>query len=446
MRFIYTMLPVLLMPLGALGQTPNDGMDDTEAVQAYLDKLSDPSAVQRNPLPAGKLIISDTLRISHTMGLKVSGAGGQNRSPERGWDNVRLGTIFDWHGEADKPILELTGCTGLVLEGINFLGEASHGILIRDGQGSLNIALRDCGFVGQTVGIQCGTDRTESTCANITYDNCHFERMGEAGVRLMNRQSLQHLFLRPLFTWSPIAIDVQAGGNITVISGGTFEIDEFLKLGGVASNTRGFRVEGLRFDGNPTRTAWVNFYDTDRRRTYGIITFDNCTQNNGQKESDLPLVTAAPGSRVVLRDCSFSGGMENWAQVYSEKRNDDEWTPGELIVENCDGLDGNNLHELVTTKGARAFFAFERCGTLYGPTRSLRSLPVSDDVVTPEADDAVMPEASPDSAPEVMDALTPDEIAALRALLQRHEAILDAADGIEQIKSGRLEVTLPDAE
>jgi hypothetical protein len=199
-------------------------------------------------------------------------------------------------------MLELSGCTGLVIEGINFeaateesrdesqetraandnsgsqlsalnsqLGTAAQCILIRHGAGSLNIAIRDCGFVGGMVGIQCGSAWGESTCANITYDNCHFEQQGEACVRIVNAQSLEHLFVRPQFAWSPIAIDVQGGGDVSVVGGGTFEMKTFLKLGRIGSNARGFDVASVRFDGDNTRTAWLAVANTAAARTYGAV-------------------------------------------------------------------------------------------------------------------------------------------------------------------------------
>jgi hypothetical protein len=267
-------------------------------------------------------------------------------------------------------MLELVGCTGFVLEGINFEAPESCAqcILIRHGAGSLNIAIRDCGFVGGKVAIQCGTTPGELTCANITYDNCHFERQTEACVRIVNLQSLEHLFLRPQFTHSPLAIDVQAGGDVSVVGGGTYELGTFLKLGRIGSNTRGFDVSSVRFDGKNTRTAWLALAETDRARTYGAITFANCSQNNGQKESELPLVTIGPGSRVVLRECSFAGGPllgGNLAHVYSDRR-----AAGELVVENCDGLHGQRLPEYVKVTGDRAYYTFLRCGDLYTHTGS----------------------------------------------------------------------------
>lgn len=355
----------------------DDKRDDTAGLQQYLDEIKKPGHRQRPPLPAGRMIISDTLKVNKSMGLRIAGSGGQNRSTSPGWNPFRAGTILVWKGPADKPMLELTGCTGLVMERVNFEvpegSDTAQCILIRHGAGSLNIVFRDCGFIGGKVGIQCGAEVRESTCANVTYDNCHFERQTEACVRLMNLQSLEHLFLRPKFAFAPIAIDVQAGGDVSVLGGGTFEMEAFLKLGRVGSNTRGFDVASVRFDGTKTRTAWLAFADSDTTRTYGAITFNNCSQNNGQKLSDAPLVTVAPGSRVVLRECSFAadtllGG--NLAHIYSDRR-----AGGELVVENCDGLSGGRLPQYVEAKGSRAYYTFIRCGNLYGPTGSATNAP-----------------------------------------------------------------------
>jgi hypothetical protein len=252
---------------------------------------------------------------------------------------------------------------------------AAQCVLIRHGTGSLNLVFRDCGFVGGKVGIQCGTAWGESTCANVTYDNCHFEQQSEACVRIVNAQSLEHLFVRPQFAFSPVAIDVQGGGDVSVTGGGTFEMTTFLKLGRIGKNARGFDVASVRFDGKTTRTAWLAVADTDTARAYGAITFRNCSQNHGQRESELPLVTVGPGARVVVRECSFAGATltgGNLAHIYSDRR-----AGGELVVENCDGLNGQTLPEYVEAKGDRAYYAFIRCGDLYGPTGSASNFPES---------------------------------------------------------------------
>lgn len=352
---------------------PNDDRDDTRGVQLYLDALTRPETQHRPPLPAGRLLISDTLKIHRTMGYRLSGSGGVNRSRSKGWDRHRVGTILVWTGPPDKPILEVSGCSGMVIEGINFDGPASAGILIRSSGGSLNFAIRDCAFMGQAVGIQCGSSYEEGTCANITYDNCHFEALTEACVRMVNAQSVEHLFLRPLFVRSPVGIDMTAGGVLAVVGGGAYELDTFLRLGQQGSNNRGFSVQGFRFDGQGTRTQWLAFANPHRARTFGTITFANCSQSHGQKQSDEPLITVAPGSRVVVRECSFSaaplvGG--NLAHIHSDRR-----ASGELIVENCDGLGGDNLVDYIRTHGDRAYYTFRRCGNLYGQAASISNFP-----------------------------------------------------------------------
>jgi hypothetical protein len=89
----------------------------------------------------------------------------------------------------------------------------------------------------------------------------------------------------------------------------------------------------------------------------------------------LPLVTVAPGARVVLRECSFAGATlpgGNLAHIYSDRR-----AAGELVVENCDGLRGPSLADYVQAKGKRAFYAFIRCGDLYSETASASNFPAT---------------------------------------------------------------------
>lgn len=369
---------LFLVTPSARTQIPNDDIDDTVWLQKYIDDLSKPATTERKPLAAGRYLASG-LKAGPAMGLKLEGAGGQNRSPNPGWDRYRVGTIIQWNGkEGDKPLLTVAGCSGLVLEGINFEGAADTGLLISHGHtGCLNIAIRNCGFIGmKKVGILCGIGPGEATSANVTYDNCHFDAIGEACVRIVNEQSLEHLFLRPQFAWTDIAIDVQGGGDVSVLGGGSYEIKRLLNLGRVGSNSRGFDISSVRLDGDNTRSAYLTFDDTDTARSYGTITFSNMTQNNGQRQSTRPLITVAPGARVVARECSFNGSFQNFARVHSDNR-----ANGELIFEYCDGISSNDLGTLVQTKGTRSYYKFNLCGSIWGPTKSLSTFP--GDIIEP---------------------------------------------------------------
>ena len=99
----FAVLAIVLLTSTAHAQVPNDQVDDTQYLQTWLDEQSKP-ATDRKPLAAGKYIVSETLRLGPTMGLKISGAGGHDRSPNAGWDAFRAGTIFEWRGEAGGTI------------------------------------------------------------------------------------------------------------------------------------------------------------------------------------------------------------------------------------------------------------------------------------------------------------------------------------------------------
>lgn len=343
-------------------------MDDQDFLQKYF---SDLRPAVRVPLEPRVYQVTDTLRVGPAMGLKLCGAGGQNRGTAA-WDPYRACTILNWRGPAGKPMLVAAGCTGLVLEGINLSGPASVGLVYHHGRfGALNAAIRDCGFQGMDVGIQCGTAWGESTSANITYDNCHFEHHKEACVRIVNAQSLEHLFLRPQFAWSPRGIDVQGGGDVSVLGGGCYELGSILHLGRIGGNARGFDISSMRPDGKNKRTAFLTVNDTDRAMGYGTVTFANMSQNDGQKgDTSLPLVTVPPGCRVVMRDCSFNGSLDNWAKVYSDRN-----ANGELSIQDCDGISSSEFAELVQTKGDRAYYEWIRCGSIWGPRATVSTFP-----------------------------------------------------------------------
>lgn len=348
--------------------------DHTAEIQSMLTSASRAATAMEIKLPAGEFVIRDTLSLKTTMSFKFCGAGGPNRSPSASWDKFRCGTILQWEGPPGKPILHLDGCCGTVVEGLNFIGKASQGVLITHGAGSLNLAFRDCGFQGMAVGIQCGESQGEQTCANLVYANCIWENLTDACVRLMNLQSLEHDFDHPKFIKTPIGIDVMAGGDISVHGGGSYNMGCLMRLGNVASNTRGFDWSSFRVDGDGPRTKWLVFADKKTPRTYGAISFSSCAQNAAQLESDGPLVEVAPGSRVILEKCGFNAEKElragMLAHVYSTTK-----AAGELIVNYCDGIGGQFLENYATLRGPRSNVAYEKCGTLWGPTRSYSNFP-----------------------------------------------------------------------
>lgn len=387
-------------------------MSDTAAIQAHI------ASKTTTPIPKGVYKISDTLQLTQAYGYRLCGSGGQIRTEQQATHPKCVATVLKWNGPPDIPMLEISGNMGLVVSGLNFVaGNASQAILIRDGGGSLNLALRDIGIIGGKVGIQCGTSSGEQTCANITFDNLHCQLQTEACVRLMNLQSLEHLFLRPKFVQAPIGIDVQYGGDVSIVGGGSYEVESFLHLGNGGRNCRGFDVMSFRFDGKTTRTAWVTYDDPKKTKTFGPITFRNCAQNNGQQNSRFPLITAAPGSRIVCRECSFDGNYDNWGAVYSDRS-----AGGELIIENSDGLDGTNLESYVTRHGSRAFVEFRHCGTLYGPTGSYSTFP-----------------DRPESVPQ----FTADEADGLRELLGSRAAIAKAIHTAGRVDAGELRAAFP---
>lgn len=354
---------------------PTD-FDATDDIQSSLNAASKAATAREIKLPVGRFVITDTLRIKQTMGMRFGGSGGPNRSPSPSWDRHRVSTILDWRGPADKPVLHLDGCCGTVIEGLNIVctAKASHGVLITHGAGSLNLAFRDCGFMGMAVGIQCGESQGEQTCANIQYSSCIWENLTDACVRLMNLQSLEHDFDHPKFIKTPIGIDVVAGGDVSVRGGGSYDMGCLMRLGNVASNCRGFDWESFRVDGDGKRTKWLVFADKKTPRTYGAISFSSCAQNSAQLQSDGPLVEVAPGSRVILEKCGFHAEKELRAGMLGHVYSTDK-AAGELIVNYCDGIGGQFLSGYATMRGSRSFAEYTRCGTLWGETASWSNFP-----------------------------------------------------------------------
>ena len=84
---------------------------------------------------------------------------------------------------------------------------------------------------------------------------------------------------------------------------------------------------------------------------------------------------------MVVRDCSFhaAGTLVNGqlAEVVS-----DNLAGAELILQYCDGINSELFDNYVSVRGDRAFYAFVKCGSLWGSSRSFSTFP-EDQTATP---------------------------------------------------------------
>ncbi|MGH7127060.1 MAG: hypothetical protein ACREIV_00730 [Planctomycetaceae bacterium] len=373
--------------------------DATDAVQDALDELTRGYAVP--PLGAGYYRITKPLTLGPCMGARLAGSGNYARSLEGSWPAGMPCTVLEYDGPPEHPALTCTGTAALAIERLTIVRKNNDApaIRIRDGWGSLNITFRQVAIHGGSAGIEFGTEPTESTCANVTYDDVFWKGCTSC-VRLNNLQSLEHLFLRPQFNFAQVGVEVRRGGNVTILGGGSYQLGTLLELHRIASNTRGFNVTGFRCDGPRTRTAWLHCVEPERTRTLGAVSYNNCAQNNGQKESRLPLLTICSGARAVLRECNLNAYPDNLeggnlAHLHSNAR-----AAAELIVENCDGIRGDRLDRYLKLHGPRATALISRCGNLYTRSGYLAATTITEHGLINDILNERIPTCAPETEPE----------------------------------------------
>lgn len=307
-------------------------------------------------------VVDTPLRLGPIMGGGVRGAGGLIRSPSLGWRRLTRATRIHYVGPADRPIVTLSG-SGVVLSDLTFTGVAACAIKLVHGAGTLNFSLDRVSFMEQRVGVRCGSSRHEATCANVSYYDCYWQGCGTC-VEVFNDQSVDHRFWRPQFNWTDVGVRVVYGGCVSIVGGGCYELGTLLHIDRAGRNARGFSVRDMRCDGRGTRTAWLTVEAAGRVTNVGSIRLEGLSQVANQRRSERPLVTVPPAARCVIRECALAppdvypfslGRVVSTAEAAAE-----------LVVERCDGIDGNRLGELVELIGPRSRVAIRETGSMFG--------------------------------------------------------------------------------
>ena len=328
--------------------------DDTQLVQQAADSGA--------MLPGGRLVISSTIVLDKMAGCVVRGHGGMNRSPNPNWERKEHCTVIEWAGAPDEPMFLVKGVLGGRFSDLTLVGEAAAGVQFRHGWGTLQFKFDFCSFMGMEVGVRWGEGETENTCANCSYIGCYWQDC-QACVRLVNNQSLEHSFFNPQFNASRVGVDIEHGGSVHILGGGSHSLTSLLRVDRVGSNTRGLSVRGFRCDSGPDRTCWLETVEPTRRRTLGAVLFEAVSQITHQKHSDLPLLTLPPGGIAKISCCNFNEHHPSYADGSLVHCHADERAVSEAYFEYCDGLSASRLDETVTLRGEGNQVTFARCGT-----------------------------------------------------------------------------------
>ena len=186
--------------LGAKG----DGVtDDTEALQAIFKKADNGQVIF---FPAGKYLISDTLKLNNLYGVQIVMHGGFRS------DNLRTadcrGIFWSAKGPEDRPMLLLYNCSWVTLEGLKLDGggRAQDGLIL-DTESSAAVFKGDMVHIRSCAryGLRIATWRANHPVggvdlAFINFSNSRFTGCGskagqkDANVTVESGQSLLILF------------------------------------------------------------------------------------------------------------------------------------------------------------------------------------------------------------------------------------------------------------
>lgn len=173
-------------------------------------------------IPHGRWGIASTIQLPKVDGGALLGAGmaGTSTNAFRG-----LGTILEWYGGVDQPMIELRGVRwrieNLSLRGVP-LGRAADraavGLLVTKhnrGLGTGKSEFRNVLLEEVQVGVQCGREAGEHNNDLLGFHRLVFERCG-VGYLVVNSQAMTHMIDRLEVRSTPIAFRFLGGGMLHV--------------------------------------------------------------------------------------------------------------------------------------------------------------------------------------------------------------------------------------
>jgi len=194
--------------LGAKG----DGVtDDTKALQSIFEKVDNGQVIF---FPAGKYLISDTLKLNNLYGVQIVMHGGFRSDALRTTDC--RGIFWSAKGPEDRPMMLIYNCSHVVLEGLKLDGggRAQDGLIL-DTEGSSagfrgdNVHIRSCARYGLRIATWRdnhpvgGVDLAFISFRDSRFTNCGSKAgQKDANVTVESAQSLLILFDTCHFTCS----------------------------------------------------------------------------------------------------------------------------------------------------------------------------------------------------------------------------------------------------
>ena len=216
---------------GAIG---NDEIDDTEAIQKAINAASRTNNGGEVYIPAGRYLISETLKIDKASGLVVRGEGAMGHKAWLMSINSSQ-SLLVWTGKKDGVMIHAHGTFGCRWEKLAFCGrkidyknpqdqwiheKERAGIILlftsEVGFGNMVHYMSDVSFGQADTGIQFGSETTLKNCdSDWLFDAVHFAMLNTA-VKFKHSQAVDYTFNFIFTAAVKTVFDFESGGNLTV--------------------------------------------------------------------------------------------------------------------------------------------------------------------------------------------------------------------------------------
>lgn len=312
--------------------TPWDNVDDSPFIQAcvnFIEGSFNTRGILFFPGGAGDFYTApvetnDGYRINTTITLGNSMRGWRIQGTGLGNNNGGQGAArLSWCGAGTGPVFALQDCSGLVMDGISFMGNGVAGsgdpieklVTIRNeddvaGNATFNLAILNCQFRDAPTLVELGClNEPEGIGGNANYlwSNCLFEGehdgsdKNQFAVRNLHSQGLMHTFQQCEWRNCNICIQFDTGGRFQVYGGGLGSCWQFINRLTGSVNSAGVSVRDLFVNnGGVPRTVLYESANPGIGRYWGPITFEGIQLGANWPAVNLANITSYTGNTLTL--------------------------------------------------------------------------------------------------------------------------------------------------
>lgn len=244
--------------------------------------------------PGGKTIeLLDTITISQTNGGGIRGASNGSLFATQAHGSA---VTLVWAGPVGKDMVVIDRALGLQFDRITLdgRGKARNGFKHLDAWwGNAGHSYRDVNVRSVTgAAFEFGNAAGDPNCSDTVFTNCAvFD--AKAGVRTLNHQAVNFVWIGGQFNWVQTPFDFVRGGNLSVIGGHFAAIDQILFVGEGGENAGGFSLRDCRFEMSGYSKRYGSWINAPAIGGASIV-LDHCQETQAVIRWDWPDNSSAP--------------------------------------------------------------------------------------------------------------------------------------------------------